>query len=55
MWRVCYRPRLRTFLTLYVQLCDSESGKGDAVIESTALGLLYPGMKRSQMPAFTVP
>ena len=43
------------FLTVYVQLCDSESGKGDAAIESTALGLLYPGMKRSQMPAFTVP
>ncbi len=47
--------RESSFLTLYIQLCDSESGKGDADIESTALGLLYPGMKRSQMPAFTVP
>ena len=28
------------FLTLYVQLCYSESGKGDAAIKSQALGLL---------------
>jgi hypothetical protein len=33
----------------------SESGKGDAAITSTELGLLNPGMKRSQMLAFTVP
>jgi len=32
-----------------------ESGKGDAAIRSQALGLLYPGMKRSQTPALTVP
>src|SRR5581483_1216935 len=31
------------------------SGKGDAVIKSHALGLLNPGMKRSQKAALTVP
>jgi hypothetical protein len=38
-----------------VELCDEESGKGDAAIKSQALGLLNPGMKRSQTPALTVP
>src|SRR6185437_14403187 len=31
------------------------SGKGDAAIKSHALGLLNPGMKRSQKAALTVP
>jgi len=45
------------FRSLFLQSlgCYSESGKGDEAIESAALGLLKPGMKRSQTPAFTVP
>src|SRR4051812_31795381 len=35
--------------------CDRESGKGEAAIKSQALGLLNPGMKRSQTAALTVP
>ena len=38
-----------------VELCDGESGKGEAAIKSQALGLLNPGMKRSQTEALTVP
>jgi hypothetical protein len=42
-------------ITKTAHAAHSESGKGDAAITSTVLGVLYPGMKRSQMLAFTVP
>ena len=38
-----------------VRLAKQRSGKGDAAIKSQALGLLNPGMKRSQTAALTVP
>jgi hypothetical protein len=38
-----------------VEVWTDESGKGDAAIKSHALGLLNPGMKRSQTPELTVP